>query len=223
MKIFTFNPSTNAQKWKLVKYTFGSGTQSSSNGIPAGVKINDSYNISVSGKSRPNNPHYTNSTGNRSKEAYNLIIDQFNVESNTRYKRTATQTFCNIFSWDVTSAMNAEIPHWLLNKKYPSTFNNGSEIGANATLDWLKDYGAIYGWRKVNAEQAQRRANSGYPTVVVGSGHIAIVRPEGNGYDNNDKRGPVIAQAGGKNFNYGNVSTGWSSSKMTNLSYFTHD
>ena len=184
----------------------------------------------MSNKAARNKPHYTNSAGSRSGNNLNAVIDQFMVASNTRYKRTSSATYCNIFAWDVTSALNAEIPHWIKNNAPAEPGASGAhELTANATYNWLRDYGGGYGWYTVSAKQAQERANSGYPTVAVWknptgkSGHIAVVRPEGSGYYYSSSKGPVIAQAGGSNYNRTNVSTGFGSSKMSAILYYTHD
>lgn len=195
-------------------------------GVVSGNTYNKNGNVSVSNKAKENNPFYKN-TGARSSAAYNQVINQFNVASNSRYKKTSTATYCNIFAWDVMSAMNVQLPHWVKNN-VPSTYGTGNELNANATYNWLKNYGSKYGWSSVSASTAQSRANKGYPTVAIwyntsgASGHVAVVRPEGNGYSYSSSKGPVIAQAGGSNFNYGNVSTGFGTGKMSKVMYYTH-
>ncbi len=151
----------------------------------------------------------------RTPETYNNVINQFAVAHNPRYAIRDSSgdgikdTFCNIFVWDVTRAMGAEIPHWVDKRTgQPTTVYNYSqsrELDANATMDWLRQHGAQYGWRQVSAEEAQRLANQGHPTMVGwknprGIGHVAIVRP-----GNINERGPAIAQAGATNVNYAHV------------------
>ncbi len=151
----------------------------------------------------------------RTAETYNNVINQFAVAHNPRYAIRDSSgdgikdTFCNIFVWDVTRAMGAEIPHWVDKRTgQPTTVYNYSqsrELDANATMDWLRQHGAQHGWRRVSAEEAQRLANEGHPTMVGwknpgGIGHVAIVRP-----GNINERGPAIAQAGSTNVNYAHV------------------
>jgi len=161
---------------------------------------------------KPCTPAVTNSVGERSAEAYKAVIDQFNVssESNMRYKPYKNgkgDTYCNIFAWDVTSAMGAEIPHWVDSvtgepRNYPDV-KGAIELNANGMAKWLKEHGSKYGWIEVSAKEAQEAANSGKPAVVCWynnyykgadgtrvfdeinkwsrdqyPGHIAIVRPE---------------------------------------------
>ena len=69
-------------------------------------------------------PIQSNET-NRSVALYNNVINQFAVQYNPRYTQvyvngTLTKTYCNIFVWDVTSAMGAPIPHWVDAKGLPA-------------------------------------------------------------------------------------------------------
>ena len=193
--------------------------------------IHADYNVSVSNKALRNKPHYENAADKRSKSNYNTVIDQFKVASNSRYARSSGKTYCNIFAWDVTSAMKAEIPHWIYSNGKPANpgASGAKEINANATYNWLNSYGAAYGWKKVSAADAQKRANSGYPTIAIwknpsgGSGHVAVVRPEGNGYAYSAYYGPVTAQAGAQNKNYINVRSGFNASIMNKVVYWTHN
>lgn len=196
-----------------------------------GVDTNDSYNVSVLPQSRENKPRYTNSVGQRSAGALNTVLDQFEVTSNSRYRRASNgNTYCNIFAWDVTSALGCQIPHWTLNNLIADSSARGAkEMNVNATYAWLNGYGGMYGWYKVSGYDAQQRADNGYPTVAVwknpngGSGHIAVVRPQGGGYSYSDSMGPVVAQAGASNYNYINVSNGFGKDKMSAVVYWTHD
>lgn len=178
----------------------------------ATIITNSNYNISVSDPASKNKPHYENSAGNRSKTNYNTVIDQFNVANNSRYKQRNGKTYCNIFAWDIMTAMKVQLPHWINSNNVPAEpYSSGAkELNANATYNWLNNYGEKYGWRKVSAYDAQQRANSGYPTIAIwknptgGSGHVMVIRPEGNGFSYKTNN-PVISQAGSTNINYWNV------------------
>lgn len=189
-----------------------------------------SGNVQVLPQGRENQPALTNAPGQRSAQALNAVLDQFQVESNVRYQRTQSATYCNIFVWDCTRALGCEIPHWLLSSAPASSSTPGAyEINTNATYNWLNAYGSRYGWRQVSAYEAQRRANAGYPAIAIWknptgqSGHIAMVRPEGGGYAYSAERGAVIAQAGAANYNRATVSLGFGRSRMPDMAYWTHD
>jgi len=159
----------------------------------------------------PVNPPVTSTTANRSRAAYDNVVNQFAVANNPRYQKRningVAATFCNIFLWDVTRAMNAEIPHWVnMTTGAPTAAGSGTELGANATADWMASFGTKYGWRQVSAQQAQNNANLGQPSVVLyrnqsGEGHCQVVRPG----TYSSTRGAYIAQAGFINTNFGYV------------------
>ncbi|HEX8825812.1 MAG TPA: peptidoglycan-binding protein [Archangium sp.] len=148
---------------------------------------------------------------NRNAHTYNEVLNQFAVGNNPRYTPRGGNTYCNIFVWDATRAMGAEIPHWVDGAGNPTGVGKGRELNANATVDWLHQNGARHGYRQVSAAEAQQLANQGHPAVAVwknpgGIGHVAMVRPgEVTG------QGPAIAQAGSKNFNNGHVKDSFGS------------
>jgi peptidoglycan hydrolase-like protein with peptidoglycan-binding domain len=146
---------------------------------------------------------------NRNAQSYNEVLNQFAVGNNPRYTPRGGNTYCNIFVWDATRAMGAEIPHWVDKSGNATGVGKGRELNANATVDWLHQHGARHGYRKVSAAEAQRLANQGHPAVAVwknpgGIGHVAMVRP-----GEMTSRGPAIAQAGSRNFNRGHVQDGF--------------
>ncbi|MFC1922111.1 hypothetical protein ACFLY4_02390 [Chloroflexota bacterium] len=164
----------------------------------------------------------------RSPARYDAVIDQFVVEKNPRYRRDQQgkgETYCNIFVWDVTRAMSAEIPHWVDQENNPAVLGKGIELDANAVIQWLQNRGQNHGWKRVDPQQAQELANQGFPVVVTwlnpgGIGHIAVVRP--GQYSPN--QGPRIAQAGGKNFNHGTVAQGFQRlTSSQDVVYYYHE
>jgi len=141
----------------------------------------------------------------RSPFLYQDILNQFGVETNPRYQKNQqgnNDTYCNIYVWDVTRAMNAEIPHWIDEQGNTTAVHQGQELSANMMIKWLEQYGSQHGWRIVGGEEAQALANLGQPVVATTKGfpgHISMVRPGQYSAD----EGPDLAQAGGKNFNSG--------------------
>jgi len=204
-----------------------------------GLTYNTNGNVSSTAACVPVKPIVMN-TGERSAENYSAVIDQFNVATNPRYKIRDTNgdgvddTFCNIFGWDVTVAMGAELPHWVDNKtNQPYTYDSSKsysqnaqvahELNANSVADWVKNYGSNYGWRAVTREEAQAAANLGKPTIGVwkntgGIGHVIVVRP------NLTNDGEIhIAQAGASNYNDGVLSNHASSKFRDGVLFYVHD
>jgi len=178
---------------------------------------------------RPTTPVITSSAGERNPELYRSVINQFRVETAERYKPFRDgATYCNIFMWDVTSAMGAEIPHYTDPQtgepRYYPDIKNAASMTARAIDEWLGAYGTAYGWREVNAETAQRYANEGKPAVTTAGtlDHVQVVCPSKDGeYD--PIRGVAIAQAGRIVTNYTHISSIYSSSAMQNIRYWVHD
>jgi hypothetical protein len=209
----------------------GSQTKPTNTGKGATL-LNSKADLSVKNKAKENGIKYISYKGQRSAAALNTVIDQYFVETNSRYAKTSKSTYCNIFASDVMLAMGLEgdYSHWLKNNvPVHSTTKDAYELNANATYDWINNYGHKHGWRQITAQEAQQRANAGYPTIAIWRnvngkpGHVAVVRPEGNGYYYSASKGPVIAQAGGSNFSYGNLTRGFGSNKLSTTQFWTHD
>ena len=177
--------------------------------------------------SKPAQPAVTSSAGNRSGALYSAVIDQFSVETNERYQPDGG-TYCNIFVWDVTSAMGAEIPHYYdVKTGTPMSYGDkgANQMNANGIYNWLHKFGGQYGWTEVTPEKAQMLANEGHPVVTAlyrngQHGHVQVVCPSEDGaYD--AKRGVTIAQAGRRLTSYRPITKIYNSS-LPKVSYFAH-
>lgn len=165
--------------------------------------------------------------GQRNRRTYDAVIDQYEVDVNRRYSGNRNgrgETYCNIFVWDVSRAMGAEIPHWVNDLGDPVSARRGRELTANDSVSWLRSSGMRFGWREVSSAIAQELADLGQPVVAAwmnpaGAGHVAVVRP-----GRASECGSVVAQAGETNVAFIRVSkafrTAWSNQT---ISYFAHD
>ncbi|MFL6209042.1 MAG: LysM peptidoglycan-binding domain-containing protein [Pyrinomonadaceae bacterium] len=157
-------------------------------------------------------PPLTNDANNRSADVYAQVINQFAVGNNPRYLPGQGNTYCNIFVWDVTRALGAEIPHWLnAAGQRAAPFSPGAhEVNINGGIDWMHSHGVPeQGWRSATDVEAQNAANAGQLAVVlwknpIHHGHTAIVRP-----GTITAKGPATAQAGAINFNMGHMKDGF--------------
>ncbi|MHB1313921.1 MAG: hypothetical protein ACYCX2_00375 [Christensenellales bacterium] len=200
------------------------------------VLYNDTYVYNTAARTPlPNspsvavNPLITSNASSRSSELYRRVIDQFHVETSLRYDVDGG-TYCNIFLWDVTRAMGAEIPHYVdpdtLEARYYPDVKSARQQTANRIYDWLGEKGSEYGWYKVTAEEAQHMANGGHPVVTAyknpgGHGHVQVVCPSGDGkYD--AKRGVTIAQAGRHLYSYAPITKVYRKS-LPKVVYYAHD
>ncbi len=177
---------------------------------------------------KPTQPAITSNVFNRSAARYTAVINQFNVESNPRYSTDQGGTYCNIFVWDVTSAMGAEIPHYYnAETGEPMEYGDAgaTQMTANAMYNWLHEHGDEYGWVEVSAEDAQQLANQGHPVVTAlyrngPHGHVQMVCPSKDGQYNEEK-GVTIAQAGRNLRSYTYITNIYNAS-LPKVSYFAH-
>jgi hypothetical protein len=162
--------------------------------------------------------------GDRRPDLLTRIIQQFKVAVNLRHLPKEGNTYCNIFVWDVTKALGAEIPHWVRDNGEPCPVGRGRELDANAVVLWLREHGPDYGWHPANTEGALTAANQGKPTVAVwlnegGIGHVAMVRPG----QPDPEKGVPIAQAGAVNFDDGYLVDGFGTEAAGAVEYYVHD
>ena len=182
----------------------------------------------------------TNGLNNRSPYEYSKVINQFLIrrvgsknvpivgkeEQEPMRYRAGEKTYCNIFVWDVTRAMGVEIPHWSREGK------ERHEVRANEMAELLRKHGRALGWKSVSADDAQKMANRGCPTIAIwqnpdypksdAAGHVAIVRPGSVGFP----EGPAIAQAGRLVVNAEHLNEGfkrqWKKDK-TKIEFWYHE
>lgn len=143
------------------------------------------------------------------------VIWHLDPANNPRYQPSPNQTipgktdtWCHRFVEEVLQAMAVFWPRLIL------VGSRWVEQDANGCIAWLRTSGASFGWRKCDVSAARLRANSGYPVVVTGPGHVAIAIPSPD-------PGPLlIAQAGGVCFVGRPVADGFG--KLP-VEFWTHD
>ena len=111
--------------------------------------------------------------GKRSRELYENVVRQFGVTVNPRYGEDAPgKVRGHIFVWDVSRAMNCEIPH----------FVGAKELTLAQTCDWLRHEGPMRGWKRLSGEDIFTAANSGRLVIALPremrTKHIAVVAPQ---------------------------------------------
>lgn len=147
--------------------------------------------------------------GRRSGAVYKLVIDQFGVGANPRYEPDGEKPRTHIFIWDVTRAMNVEVPH----------FVGPRELSAGLTCHWVRTEGPSRGWFKVDPFKALEAANEGMPVLAlpkdVKVDLMAVVRPGQMGPD----RRPLLSAAARKR---GNGLTTMDALGVMAVEYFFH-
>ncbi|MCC6751138.1 MAG: hypothetical protein IT371_26020 [Deltaproteobacteria bacterium] len=103
-------------------------------------------------------------------------VNQFGVEAACRpgrYLRRGMQTFCNIFAWDVSRAVGAELPHWVYKRTrsdanlpvppdadLSASLKVGEEVSANRLFGWLLAHEGddrYHRWRRVATLKLQAK------------------------------------------------------------------
>jgi hypothetical protein len=118
-------------------------------------------------------------SGQRSASHYDASLAQFDVDHSARYRPRDGKTFCNIFCWDVTAAMGAEMPHWLTREGAPTW---PSSIAHETSANKLADLLPAWGWKDCNEAHAIVMAAGGHPVVALwknphGHGHMGMLEP----------------------------------------------
>jgi hypothetical protein len=120
--------------------------------------------------------------GRRSKDLYEMVIKQFGVTVNPRYDEDAPGKIRgHIFVWDLSRAMNCEIPH----------FVGAKELSLAQTCDWLRHEGPMRGWKRVTDSEIIERANAGMLVIALPretrTKQIAVVMPQAQPTDNSPR------------------------------------
>jgi len=116
------------------------------------------------------------------------VIDQFAVANNPRYSvsNPAADLRAHVFAWDVSLAMECEIPH----------NRSGREMTLAQTVDWVRFECTYRGWRKVDEATALASSERGELVLAIAKDSrarcLAIVRPGGAGDDGR----PRVSSAG---------------------------
>lgn len=157
------------------------------------------------------NAPMTSKPGRRTAIVYQNVIEQFAAGYNQRYVvEDPKQSKTHIFVWDVTRAMNCEVPH----------FAGGREMTLGQMVDWLRYEGPTRGWKKANAQQAAEAADRGEAVLAVPQDGkqraIAVVRPGGL----DDSGYPRVAAAVDE---VGNDMAAPEALKTKLIAYFTHE
>lgn len=177
------------------------------------------------------------------------IADWLQVESSARYRRgDPGPTCCNIYAADYCYLAGAYLPRvWWTAKALAAIVAGNTppvaydqtvrEMRADDLYQWLNDFGAQFGWRRVvGASALQEAANCGGIGLVCADrdeqdqpGHITVVVPEdGIHLATHDERGgvlqPLQSQAGGDNYRYGSAGENWWLGKQFRAhGFFVHD
>jgi hypothetical protein len=111
--------------------------------------------------------------GRRSRQVLKQVVNQFAVGHNPRYQPDGPgNPRSHIFIWDVSRAMNVEVPH----------FVGAKELSLGQTCDWLRHEGPTRGWIRAAMEDAAGYARQGLLVIAmpreIRLKHLAVVSPD---------------------------------------------
>lgn len=172
------------------------------------------------------------------------ILDWLAVELSARYQRTEV-TFCNVYAADYCYLASAYLPRVWWNGSALTSIGAGTvppvqyettvrEMRADHLLEWLIEFGAAFGWRRVfDATALQNAANEGGIGVICadraapGPGHVSIVVPEtADAQAQRDADGNVVSplqsQAGAVNFRRRTTRDWWNDAIFRDRVFFAH-
>ncbi len=96
--------------------------------------------------------------GRRSQRIYQQVIAQFAIGHNARYEPDGPgRPRGHIYVWDVSRAMNCEVPHFLGVK----------ELSLTQTVDWLRAEGPSRGWLRADPKTVVELAGAGQLVIAV--------------------------------------------------------
>jgi peptidoglycan hydrolase-like protein with peptidoglycan-binding domain len=176
------------------------------------------------------------------------VVETLDVKESKRYEKVkklkkgkwSWSTYCNIYAYDVVTAMGGYLPRVWWKDKALARIRKGEkvkpvyeetvhELSANALTDWMYEFGSQYGWRKEeDITAAQDAANQGKLIILLAanvnpraSGHVSVLMPESKQIqavrENNKVVGVVQSQAGATNFKLDNHRKQWWKDKKHTL------
>ncbi len=161
-----------------------------------------------------------NQPGERSVEAWQVLIDNLNVSENARYDQREGKTYCNFYLRDALRQVGVPMPVTYIDPNIevekPTLANNMYDMLMNGSFSVDNPVQNEKEWLEIDTNLAQKMANEGYPVILAvknlsgGPGHVALVAPEEifknqelewNSQDPGEgaEGSFVVSQAGGKN------------------------
>ena len=111
------------------------------------------------------------------------VVEWLDVENSARWQPKGSATYCNVYAHDLLHVLGFYLPRvWWRDPKsvtnetkviYGQTVR---EMSANSLVDWMKNYGGLYGWQVSSVPPV---AHKEQPIVCIakarkGSGHIVV-------------------------------------------------
>lgn len=111
------------------------------------------------------------------------VVEWLDVENSARWQPTANATYCNVYAHDLLHILGIYLPRVWWYKPEDVTSDTEAiygqtvrEMSANILVDWMRDYGHMYGWQ---TSSTPPKASRHQPAVCIakarrGSGHVVV-------------------------------------------------
>jgi|GEM_PF-6815388 len=155
------------------------------------------------------------------------VLEVLDVENNDKYQPGGGKTYCNVYAYDVVTALGGYLPRVWWKEAALAKIKNGEtvkpvygktvyEMNANAITKWMAEYGDDFGWKKeTDIAQAQAEANNGKIAILLAanknakrSGHVSVILSETEQHKANGDM-PLASQAGASNYEHQAVTSKW--------------
>lgn len=158
------------------------------------------------------------------------VVETLDSPNNSIYQKTSSSTYCNIYAYDVVTALGGYLPRLWWTSETAEKIKNGElkedeitvkygegvteEMSANKLNDWMRSYGKDFGWvQAASMKTAQEAANDGNIVIILASnknaaksGHVNVILAETEQHKSLEHTDgttlPLQSQAGGTNFKY---------------------
>ncbi|MBK9452546.1 MAG: hypothetical protein IPN95_24590 [Bacteroidetes bacterium] len=162
------------------------------------------------------------------------LVETLDSPDNDLYAAGDGKTYCNIYAYDMVTAMGAYLPRLWWTETTETQIKNGElkdteitqkygagvtrEMNANSLNTWMRSNGKEFGWvQAASMQTAQESANSGHVVIILASnanasksGHVNVILPETEQIKSKEHTDgttlPVQSQAGSVNFKHDTYS-----------------
>ena len=125
---------------------------------------------------------------------FEAIVDFLDVEKSLAFRAKGTKTYCNVAAYQFCRQIGVYIPRVFWSRSAFAKIIAGDyvpveygktvfERSANALFDWFFEFGKDFGWQQADVDNLPKNKLILAIVKREGSGHIAIIKPNGNSWE----------------------------------------
>lgn len=119
------------------------------------------------------------------------VVRFLDVENSLAFRAKGAKTYCNVAAYQFCHQMGVYLPRVFWSRSAFAKIAVGEsvpveygktvfEMSANALFDWFFEFGKDFGWKQVDFDNLPKNKLILAIVKREGSGHIAIIKPNGN-------------------------------------------